>query len=97
MRRKTVALTHHPLLITHHCFKSASDEMNNLDAVAFREFGLRPVGAADDFAITLDGEARRHERELIDEFAERRARLDFAALAVDLDAQTFSTSTWKGE
>ena len=71
--------------------------MDNLYAVAFGEFGLRPVGAANDFAITLDGEACRHESELIDEFSERRALLYFAALAVNFDAQTFSTSTWKEE
>jgi hypothetical protein len=34
---------------------------------------------------------------LIDEFSERRALLYFAALAVNFDAQTFSTSTWKEE
>ena len=83
-------LTHHSLLITHH-FRSltSSDEMNNLDAVSFGEARERPIGAANDFAVALHGEAFGGERELFDEVFERRARLHFAFFSIDFDAQEF--------
>ncbi len=96
MSRKLLSFTHYSLLITHHCIKPAADEMDNLDAVAFGEFGVGPIGAADNLAITLDGEARGRERKLVDKFAERRALLHFAALAVDFDAQTVSNLYLEG-
>jgi len=78
-------------LITHHSslLFSAAEEVDNLDAVAFVEIGLRPVGAADDLAIAFDGEAFADERELPDQIVERRSRLHFAAFPVDFDAQGF--------
>jgi hypothetical protein len=90
-------LTHHLLLITHHFFLPSADEVDNLDAVSLGKFRVRPVGAAHDFAITFNGQARGHERELSDEVVERRAVLNLAAFAVDFDAQGIQTSTWKGE
>lgn len=77
------------LLITHHFFVpvAAADEMNDLDGVAFGQSGLLPVGAADYFPVTFDGETFWNERELPDEVGERRIRPDLAALSVDFDAQ----------
>lgn len=80
--------SYHLSLFTVH-FSSASDEVDNLDAVAFVESGLRPVGAANDVAIVFDGETFGCERELFDEIVERRARLNFAAFPVDFDTQRF--------
>ena len=41
--------------------------MDDLEAVAFAEGGLRPFGARDDLAIVLDGDAVALESELGDE------------------------------
>ena len=86
-------LTQNLKLKTHNfVFKASADKVNDLDAVAFREAGLRPLGAADDFAITLNRQSLGNKREFLDEIVERCVSCDFAYFAVDFDAQGFSQS-----
>lgn len=46
---------------------TAADEVNYLDAVAFRKRDLRPFGAPDYFHIQFDGNAFGGERKRLDE------------------------------
>ena len=46
---------------------SPPDKVDDLEAVAFGECGLRPFGARHDLAIVLDGDAVALESELGDE------------------------------
>jgi hypothetical protein len=68
--------------------------MDDLDAVAFFERGLLPVGSADDLAVEFNGEAFGREREVLDEFGERDGFGHVALLAVDLDNQK-SPPLWR--
>jgi hypothetical protein len=61
--------------------------MNDLDAVAFDEAGVRPVGAAHDLAVEFDGQALRRKRKMIDETVEGQMIRHFAHLSVDRDSQ----------
>jgi hypothetical protein len=69
---------------------ASADEVDNLYAVAFGQAGERPISAANDFAVSLKGQAFGCERELPDKAVERCARLDFACFSVDFDAQGFA-------
>jgi hypothetical protein len=69
----------------------AADEVDDLDAVAFAERDLRPLGAADDIAVQLDGETVWRERELFDETRERRPLFNPFRLAVEFDLHVSST------
>jgi hypothetical protein len=62
---------------------AAADEVDDLDAVARREFQLAPTRPTHYFAIDLDGDAFRRERELSYQFGDRRAVLDLTLFTVD--------------
>jgi hypothetical protein len=68
----------------------AADEVDDLDAVAFAERDLRPLGAADDIAIQFDGETVGRERELFDETLKRRPLFNLFRLAVEFDPHVSS-------
>lgn len=61
--------------------------MDNLHAVALAERRARPVGAADDDAVKLDGEAFGRELEMCDERVERNLVGHVARLSVEFDTQ----------
>lgn len=66
--------------------------MDYLYAVAFIENDLRPMGAADDLSIKLNGEAFGRKRELFHEFGKRDGSRYVARFPVDFDKQFFSDS-----
>ena len=61
--------------------------MNDLDAVAFGEHGLRPVGAPDDAAVVFDGEAFARQFQVLDEFAEVDLLRHLAGFAINVNPQ----------
>jgi hypothetical protein len=67
--------------------RAAADEVDDLDAVAFFEQGRRPIRAADDLLIALDGEPLGPEPQQADKGLQRRALRDFPFFAVDLNPQ----------
>jgi hypothetical protein len=65
--------------------------MNDLDAVAFGQGGVRPVGAAHDLAVQFDGQALGREGQMIKELAEGHLLRHFTLLSVDRNAQALKT------
>jgi|GEM_PF-6957258 len=63
---KQVPACHLSLITCHSSLLSASDEMDYLKLVVFFEVRVRPVCAAYDFAVALDRETLRREREMAD-------------------------------
>jgi hypothetical protein len=83
------------LLVTRHSslfFTAAAHEVNDLDAVAFVEGRLLPVGAADDPLIQFNREAFGRKREVRDEFGHSDGSGYVSRFAVDLDLQVFQSS-----
>jgi hypothetical protein len=66
---RALSFTHHSSLIT--ALTSSANEVNNLNAVAFFEVCLRPVGAANYPAVQLYCQPFRSEREMLYEVCER--------------------------
>ena len=66
---------------------SAANEMNDLDAVALREFDAGPFVAADHLEVEFDGEPFGREREMFDEREQSRPFVKVFRLAVEFDLQ----------
>ena len=71
---------------------AAADEVDDLDAVAFRESGGGPVGSSDDVAVEFDGEALGRERQLFDEGEQGCPLGQLLRLTVQLYAQAWHLS-----
>lgn len=64
--------------------------MNYLDAVAFAQRDLRPIGAPHHFAVEFDGETFGRKIELSDESFETYRLRHLARFAVDFNMQFVS-------
>ena len=58
--------------------------MHHLYQVTFTDHSLRPIGAADDRFIQLDGYPLRRERKCFEKMNEIDVDGDFARLAVEI-------------
>jgi hypothetical protein len=69
---------------------AAADKVDDFEAVVGGERGVGPLGARDDLAVTLDGDAVRGKTKLGEEPVERgvgREREEGARLTVQLKRQ----------
>ena len=73
---------------------AATDEMDDLDLVAFLHYRLSPACASHDLAVEFDGEAFGRESKLTDERVEREFVRQLANFPVDLNAQNIPLQGW---
>ena len=64
--------------------RSAADKMNDLQKVAFRQAGFRPLIAGNDASVQLDGNTIGFHPQLVDQACQRERRVEIPSLAVDL-------------
>ncbi len=67
--------------------RTAADEVDDFEAVAFVQLSFRPAIARDDVAVEFDSDAIGFHAELLDEVCdrERGANVEGFWLAVDVD------------